>query len=81
AAIETPTEVHALNAPVEGQETVSTTVIEENAASPPTKRTHKKAAPPVETVTEPAAPAEPAPGPEAAPAPRKRTRKPTESAQ
>jgi 1,4-alpha-glucan branching enzyme len=81
AAIETPTEVHALNAPVEGQETVSTTVIEENAASPPTKRTRKKAAPPVETVTEPAAPAEPAPGPEAAPAPRKRTRKPTESAQ
>jgi hypothetical protein len=46
AAGETPSEVNALNAPVEGQETVSTTVIEENAASPPTKRTRKKVAPP-----------------------------------
>jgi 1,4-alpha-glucan branching enzyme len=70
AAVETPTVADALNAPVEGQETVSTTVIEENAASPPTKRTRKKVAPPAEAVTEPADPAEPAPGPEAAPAPR-----------
>jgi hypothetical protein len=81
AAVETPTEVNTLNAPVEGQETVSTTVIEENAASPPTKRTRKKGAPPAQALTEPAAPAETAAGLEAPPAPRKRTRKTGESAQ
>jgi len=79
AVIETPAELDALNAGDAGLETVSTTVIEDSAARPPTKRTRQKVAPPAEAVTKPvvpveppvtlATPANPAPATETEPAP------------